>query len=245
MSRGAEASQPQGLPVAKTGEPKRPVADRPGTQKRRRLGVGDDIGDGVGEGLGDRHEFRIASVCIASCGAEVRTEVLIAGEAVGALPAGRKDPGHPHASPDGEASSPRVPFSTTRPTTWWPGTTGSRGGGVRPSISSSLRVADPAGRNPDQGLPVPGTGHRKLYETQGELFVGKAYDPIENHRFHQKPFGGRTPGLPAVPDTDYSPAGALFHEKKPLLKTGPSGMIIHSGPLLTRHTSCLRLSYSF
>jgi hypothetical protein len=110
VPRCPEAGEPQGLPVEKTREPERTVADGPGTEERCGLGVGKYIRDGVGKGIGDRHEFRIASVCIASCGAEVRTEVLVAAETLGTGTAGRENPGHPHARSYRKALRPGAIF---------------------------------------------------------------------------------------------------------------------------------------
>jgi hypothetical protein len=48
--------------------------------------------------------------------------------------------------------------------------------------------------------------------------------------FMSEPFHGNRPVVQyRQPVTDYSPAALLFHEKKALLKTGPSDRIVRSG----------------
>ena len=213
VARRPEAGEPQGLPVAKAREPERSPADGPGAEKRCGLGVGKNLRDGVGKGLGDGHVLGVPAVCVTPRGPETGAEVFVAAEAVATGPAGRKDPGNPHSRPDGETLRPGailhdpadnlVARDDRKP-----------GRGGSPLDLVELRVAHAAGRNPDQGLPLAWHGHRELHETQRSHFSGEAHDPVDNHRFHHKTRRRYPFCLPAVPDTDYSPAGAVFHAKK-------------------------------
>jgi hypothetical protein len=69
----------------------------------------------MGEGFVHRHVLRVAAVGIPAGGLEVGAEVLPAGAAIGADPAGMEDPGDPHPISQLEALTPE-PMAATVPT---------------------------------------------------------------------------------------------------------------------------------
>jgi len=115
---------------------------------------------------------------------------------MGTGPAGRIDPGDPHAGPDGESARPGA-VADDAPNdlvTRHDGQAGRRG----PALDLvELRVADTAGAHPDEGLPGARAGLGKIDEPQGLFLPGQVRNPLQDHRFH-----GSVPPL--------SPAGAGF-----------------------------------
>ena len=121
---GAEAVEADPLRLAD--QPQRPVADQPGAEERRRLGVGVDVGDREAEVLGGDGELGVAAVDVVAGEAGVLAEVLAPLAAVAAVPSAQPSQGTPTRSPSAKRSAPS-PAATTSPTIWCPITSGSFG----------------------------------------------------------------------------------------------------------------------
>jgi hypothetical protein len=105
VSRGAEAVEGEPTPGGHLAPAQRAVADDPGAEERRRVGIGEHRGNGVRERLGHHRQLRIAAVGVVARVAGRGAEVL------GARPTGRAgavgvtEPGDPHAVTGAEAAA--------------------------------------------------------------------------------------------------------------------------------------------
>src|SRR5262249_35667562 len=107
MGGGSEAVEPEPAPVKELRAPKRPVSDNPGAQERGRLGIREATGNRIGEGLGHDHELRVPAVRVVPGVFGRLAEVLRAGPAESADPAGLSKPGDADAIAETEATALR------------------------------------------------------------------------------------------------------------------------------------------
>ena len=153
---GAEAVEADPLGLA--GQAQRPIADQPGAEQRRRLLVGIAGRQREAEALVGDRQLGVAAVDVVAGEAGAVAEVLAARAAVAALAAGPAQPGH--ADPVAAAakrSRPR-PTSTTVPTIWWPGTSGSFGSSSSPSTMCRSVRQTPQAPTEIRTWPAPGRG---------------------------------------------------------------------------------------
>jgi len=162
---GPEPVDGQCAALRQFGAGQRPVADDPGAQQRRRLGVRKGVGDPVGELFPDDRVLREAAVPVVSRVEGGFAQVLLPGGAERARPAGPGEPGDPHPGADGEAC--RAPAGgVDGPDGLVAGDDGKPAGGKVALDHVEVGPADPAG--PDADPDLPGAGNRR-----GEVFQGQ------------------------------------------------------------------------
>src|SRR5207247_1119511 len=112
MRRRAEAVQPQPLPVPRGHE--RAVADQPGTEERRSLGVAVALGQGEAVARVGHRVLGVPAVDLIAREARPLAQVLAGRAAEAALAARPAEPGHAHPVAQRDAIDARTPFIPTR-----------------------------------------------------------------------------------------------------------------------------------
>ena len=108
VRRGAEPIDAQAAARRQRGPTQRAVADDPGAQQRRRLGIVEHLGQGVGVALVDDRQLGVAAVGIPPGERRGDAQVLGAAPAEPAAPAGPAQPGDADALADVEAPTLRA-----------------------------------------------------------------------------------------------------------------------------------------
>ena len=130
-----------------------------------------------------RHILGIPAVDIPSCCTELLAEVLLSVHTKSALSTGRINPPHPYPLPTLKRRA-RSPIPMISPTTWWPGTTGRCGGGVRPSISSSSVWQTPQVFTLISISPLPGNGSGSSHGLERFIGLRKVAYSLEDKSLH-------------------------------------------------------------
>ena len=189
VRRGAEPVQPEPLGVA--GEPQRAVADQARAEERRRLLVAVALRHRHAVALVGDGQLGVAAVEVVAREARAVAEVLAAAQAVAASPSVQPSHGMPTRSPGAKRSPPPA----TRPTTWWPRTSGSfgpRSFAARPGTDRSCAGGN-ASSPSTTWRSVRQTPHaetRTQHLSRGRLGVGQVglaqrlAGPVEHHRSH-------------------------------------------------------------
>ena len=170
--------------------PERTVADQPGAQQRRRLGVGEIVREREAVAPVGQQVLGIAAVEGIAGEARRRAEVLLAGPAEAAVAAGPAEPGHAHASPFLEILDTVAPgrdpadHLVARHQ-------GQLGLGEFAVDHVQIGAADPAGGNPDEQLAGAGLGPRQLRGTQLARRALQHHGPHGLGRHGLSPFSDR------------------------------------------------------
>ena len=168
--------------------PQRPVADDPGAQERRRLGVRERVGDRVGERLVHDRVFGVAAVGVPARVPRAGAEVLAAVAAERAASARARAATRCRRGPPRGTVTRLRRAPSTRPTTWWPGTSGSRCGGKIAFDDVKVGAAHAARRDAHEDLAGAGDGIGEIAER--ERARGDARLTLEHHRLHGEDLAG-------------------------------------------------------
>ena len=163
VRRGAEAVDAEGLGRAR--HAMRAVADQPGAEERRGIGIAVAVRDAEAVAVVGEDEVLVAAVEMAAGEARVVAEILLAGMAEAAAAAGAAEPGNADPLADGEAmgavAHPRHLADDLVPRDH-------RMAAHRQLAVDEVEVgaADAAGEHPQEQLGRPGLGNRPFLEPE-------------------------------------------------------------------------------